>query len=373
MRTDRKSSQDSENKDVKMPGLIEAPRIRTLRKAASSSQTTIFLLGAGGQLGHALQQLWSSEEYLSNTCLVQPRHEAIDIGDRAAIQQKIKQTKPDVVINCAAYTDREQADGDRDRCWMTNVAGVENIVRACLETKSAFFHLSCDSVFGADVMRLARLRHAYKRRNLGFTDEEIPDVSYKEGDAPGPVDYFGVSKLSAEHLILQAAADEPDFKPKCWIIRTGCMFEVPWRRGTNFPYVTALRLKQDQVPVPTDVFTSICYVPQLAAAIAWMVANRAEWSSNGPLCPSGIYHVANRGAVSLYDLAVRIGGKLGSQPNVAPVKLADYAKRFSRPWQSQPANFTVLNTQKYEETTGPQLDTWADAIDTWCEEVPKNI
>jgi len=327
------------------------------------------ITGAAGQLGYALQAAFGGEDRNA-----MPRaRESFDITDTEQVRERIVAVKPDVVINCAAFTDVPRAERDRETCWRVNALGVDNLARACSEHNIPLFHISTDFVFGQDFARCAgRKFDPTQSPLLDLAEAKRQQALYTEECPVGPVGFYAMSKAAGEHALLTRAAQNPEFN--YFIIRTAGLFEKPWRQANNFPFKIARKLFKgghEPVNVVADVFTNICYVDHLVAAIKWMVESRDEWSSEvGPVVANGIYHIANQGNASWCDIAKRIASRLGTGPHVQASSRQEYASSIGMPESSTPS-FTCLDLGKYHETFGPPMPTWQTAIDLWCEQAKK--
>lgn len=330
-------------------------------EAKSSSQiTTIFLTGANGQLGSALRRRWSQDEYQSKFCVVASHHDILDISDKAAVKTALNQFCPDIVVNCAGFNAPCASQQDRENCWLVNAQGVKNLAEACVKRKTAFMHISCDSVFGAEDHRYAMLSDINRLYGLGFCIDDL-DCRYTEDDLCGPVDFGGACKLAGENSIAQLAVAHPDFK--YWVVRTGNLFEYPWRTSKSFLYSLALMIKghKKEIPIPADVLFSLCYAPEAAKAISWMLERPDK-------IKPGIFHLANEGGVSWYQIANQLVAYLGgSLDRIKPVTLSDY-RRFCRgdmPPMDGVGRYKVLSTSKYQALGGPVFSQWRDVLDDW--------
>jgi dTDP-4-dehydrorhamnose reductase len=323
------------------------------------------ITGASGQLGHALQLAFGGEE--GNAMPL--AREALDIADTEQVLRTVAATKPDVVINCAAYTNTSQAEKDREQCWRANALGVDNLARACVENEIPLVHISTDFVFGQDFARCngrpadPTPASAEALRNQFLYTEECP---------VGPIGFYAQTKAAGEHALLTRAAANPEFT--YYIIRTAGLFEKPWRQVRNFPFAVTRKLLKDggePVEVIGDVFTNICYVDHLVAALTWMVKNRNEWSSQvGPVVAPGIYHIANRGAASWFEVAQRIAYNMGCRGLVRATTREQYATKWGLPPHSTPS-FTCLDLGKYHDSFGPAMPDWTVAVDDWCTQAKK--
>lgn len=334
----------------------------------TKSQEKYLITGACGQLGNALQLAWGGVEGAA-----MPRaHEALDIADHSKVLDWMPSLRPDAIVNCAAYTNVGKSETDAVECWRANVLGVDNLARTCAKHEIPLLHVSTDFVFGQDGISCPSELHKLKADDDDDDDDEQPsrptsrNVAYTEDCPPGPVGHYSVTKLAAEHVLLNHATENPDFM--YWIIRTAGMFESPWRHSTNFPFTIASKLlKGEAVNVVTDVHTNVCYVDDLVPVVRWIIANRTEWSKKiGPLIPKGIYHIANRNSATWYDIASRIAIRLGCSGMVRGITRTEYARRFGKDLRTLPS-YTCMNLSKYHETSGPPMPYWEDAIDRWCD------
>ena len=338
--------------------------------------TTIFLTGVNGQLGSALRRKWSQDEYQSKFCVVASHHDTLDISDRDAVSVALDQFCPDIVVNCAGFNRTCASQQDRVNCWKVNSLGVRNLAEACLKRKAFLVQLSCDSVFGADDNRYTMLSDINRLAGLGFCVDSL-DCRYTENSLCGPADFNGACKLSGEAFIHQLKASNFDFN--YWIIRTGYVFEYPWRASTNFLYAIANMLKSSkkEIPMPVDVLFNLCYAPEAADAISWMIENRTvmhaekavgKWAKASCISP-GVYHLANPGGTSWYQVARQLAVFLGCNPErIKPVSVSTYKSvyRGDMPPVSGLGRYRILSTDKYESLDAPRFSVWKDVLDDWC-------
>jgi dTDP-4-dehydrorhamnose reductase len=339
--------------------------------AASATAAGQFLItGASGQLGHALRGIWSEDanDVSENGRLIAKPRESFDIADEALVQEWLPTLMPSVVINCAGYTHVSRAEQDREACWRSNVAGVANLASVCAEHDIPLVHISTDFIYGQDYSH----RYATAANSLD-DDERLPSASeiarrlaYRDTCAPGPMNYYGQTKLAAEHVILRQASESLTFR--YWIIRTSGLFERPWRATRNFPLAIASKLYRQRTPIEvvSDVHTNVTSAEDLAAAIAWMLDHRNKHREGGLLCPRGIYHIANEGAASWYDIAKTLAGHLGQRDRIIPTTSQKYAE--SQGVRNQTPKYSCMDMSKYRKTGGPVMPTWQAAIARWAEQ-----
>jgi dTDP-4-dehydrorhamnose reductase len=180
------------------------------------------------------------------------------------------------------------------------------------------------------------------------------------------MNYYGQTKLAAEHVILRQASESLTFR--YWIIRTSGLFERPWRATRNFPLAIASKLYRQRTPIEvvSDVHTNVTSAEDLAAAIAWMLDHRNKHREGGLLCPRGIYHIANEGAASWYDIAKTLAGHLGQRDRIVPTTSQKYAE--SQGVRNQTPKYSCMDMSKYRKTGGPVMPTWQAAIARWAEQ-----
>jgi len=327
--------------------------------------------GAAGQLGCCLQNAWGGEE--GNAI---PRaKEAFDITNEEHVQEWLPRLNPDVVINCAGYTNVQQAEEDRHTCWRANVLGVANLAEVCSENDIALLHISSDFVFGQDYSKsTGTLRgHDPTKRREPTLAEKAAKLCYGVDAVPGPTGFYGYTKALSEQVIQQRALNNPDFQ--YYIVRTAGLYEKPWRRGRNFPYAIASRLlnqRVGEVDVVSDVTTNITYVPHLVKALKWLVENRNEITVEGVTVPVGTYHITNKGMTSWYRVAQALDQLLGFSGKLRETTQREYCAQNGQRLELSPA-FTALCPDKYEETLGPKMPPWQAGIKEWAEEAVKHF
>ncbi len=224
------------------------------------------ITGAGGMLAREAIRYCDS---IGDTTIGLSRTE-LDISDSAAVQAAIKSLMPDIVLNCAAYTNVDGAESEIERCRAANVIGVENLARECRNSGTVFVTVSTDYVFDG--------------KRDGF---------YTEEDEPNPSGIYAVSKFDGE----KAAQSVNE---KAIIARSGWIFGCG---GTNFLSVMHQFLGAGK-PI-----TAICDsygTPTYAEDLALRLREMAEKDV------SGVFHIANSGGGTSYlgfaEALCEIGG-----------------------------------------------------------------
>lgn len=277
------------------------------------------VLGAGGMLATDLVGAAPGVEVVARTV------EELDVTQEAAVRAALATTKPDVILNAAAYTDVDGAETHRDAAFRVNGEAPGFIGRAA-DTDTLVVHFSTDYVFDGH------------RR-----------TTYREDDPPSPLNTYGASKLLGEQALAASGA-------RYLIVRTQWLFGVA---GRSFPRTMwerartrrATRVVNDQFGRPTGTVDFARAVWRLIATVMPMVPSDAPF----------IVHVANTGAVSWYDVARRVFDRASAADCLTPCSTAEYPASAARPAHA------VLDTSRYERLTGDRLPRWEDGLDRFLD------
>jgi dTDP-4-dehydrorhamnose reductase len=253
----------------------------------------ILITGANGLIGQALVKrlgrvpevdlLATSRESAPRFGSMAGGYASLEITDREAIRRTFDDFAPTAVIHCAAMSRVDDCYADRDACWETNVLATDYLARTCKSFGSRLILVSTDFVFDGK------------------------DGPYAETARPNPVNFYGRTKLAAENAVRSAGLR------KWTIIRTTLAFGAGenLRRG-NFGTWLVDRLQAEQeAHVPIDQIRTPTYAPDLADGIARAVLLRK----------TGIYHVAGREIMSVFDLARQLARHFDFDPElIQPTK-----------------------------------------------------
>ena len=252
--------------------------------------TTIVITGGGGQLGRFLAGEAARRGYDVRSLT----RSEFDITDAAAADRHV--AGADLVVNCAALTNVDAAEGDPEAAHAINTVGPGNLARACGGSGAHFIHVSTDYVFGGG-------SHPDRRR------------SYEISDATAPLNVYGRSKLAGEQAV-HAALPGANVVRTSWVYTGGA--------GTDFVAVMRRLAGTDRtVDVVDDQAGSPTYVKDLAAALL-------EIYERGIDAP--ILHAANDGALSRFEQAQAVFAELGEDPErVRPVSTAEVPRPAHRP------------------------------------------
>ncbi len=218
----------------------------------------IVIIGKNGTLGRAFSRI-CNDRSIPNLLL---GREDCDITNSERVEQIISTYQPWAIINAAGYVRVDDAENEADRCFNENSIAAENLATVCLKYDVKLLSFSSDLVFDGT-----------KRK------------PYVESDTVNPLNIYGKSKAKSEELILEA-------NPSSLIIRAAAFFG-PWDQYNFLHYVIDNLSNQQLITVANDVSVSPTYVPDLVNASIDLLIDDEQ----------GIWHLANKGAITWADLA----------------------------------------------------------------------
>lgn len=279
----------------------------------------ILVTGAKGMLAYDLIPILKEDHEV-----IAPDEAAFDITIRDRTLELIKGTAPDLVINCAAYTNVDKAEEEQARAFLVNSTGVQNLALACASRGIPLCHISTDYVFNGTGTR-----------------------PYTPFDNTDPINVYGHSKLAGEKYIQWITN-------KFYIIRTSWLYG---KGGNNFA-ATVLKLVKGlpELRVVNDQVGSPTYTVSLSHAIKKLIETGAY----------GIYHLTDKteGGISWYDFAVEIVHLIGFSEEVGVVPVA--TGEFPRP-AMRPA-YSVMDTGIYSAVTGDYPADWKESLRSYLME-----
>jgi dTDP-4-dehydrorhamnose reductase len=238
----------------------------------------VIVTGSSGLVGRAVVSHVAAE----GETVVGLDHATLDITNPSAIQSTLTAERPDVVVNCAAWTDVDGCESDREHAMAANALGPELLAQGCRNIEALFITISTDYVFDG--------------AKEGF---------YTQSDEPNPLSAYGVSKLEGERRA-QAAWD------RSVIVRTGYIFGSG---GTNFLSTLIPRASRgERLTAITDMVGTPTYAPDLAGRIYELAR----------LDRPAIYHVVNAGeGASFADFAACALEKAGFEEDLLQLTTLD--------------------------------------------------
>lgn len=287
----------------------------------------LLLLGANGQVGHALRpELARLGEVVcttrSGTLPGGGDCERADFDQPGALPALVDRIAPDVVVNAAAYTAVDRAEQERDAAFRANADAPAALAEACARRGALLVHYSTDYVFDGNGSR-----------------------PWREDDATAPLGVYGASKLKGEEAIRASGAHH-------MIFRTAWVYGA---HGHNFMR-TMLRLaaEREELRVVDDQQGT----PTSARLIATVTATALASSTQ----PSGLWHLTASGGTTWHGLASAIvegghsRGLLARRPLVTPVPSSEYPTPARRPAYSR------LDTTALRATWPVVLPAWEDEL-----------
>lgn len=290
----------------------------------------ILVTGGDGQLGTCIRVVLQGmqKHLLKDSNYIFCNRDSLDITDKEAIMANLIENKVDIVINCAAYTDVKGAQTDNFTALLINRDGARNLAECCKETNAQLIHISTDYVYD------------------GYSSRP-----YIPSDRPRPLNAYGTTKRMGEIEIEQSGC-------KYLIFRTSWLFS---NFGHNFVktiytqlYKTYRGGDKSEFHLPCDQIGSPTHAEDLAMFLV-------DITCDGKcLEHTGIYHYANKGVASWYDLALEVkylmGGDEYDERYIIKPRRSDYAEVIRRP------NFTVLNVDDTERDFRVTISPWRHSL-----------
>ena len=266
--------------------------------------------------------------------------EKLDITDAEAVNAIITEERPQVIINCASYTNVPQAEIEKDAARKANVEAVVNLAKAAKANDALLVHISTDYVYDGNA-----------------------DIPYKETDSPNPLNEYGRTKLSGDEALKEIGC-------KYLIFRISWLYS-PY--GKNF--LKTILKKSKEVPsisVVDDQTGTPTYAGDLVDAIFTAIESTPktpEIATEAPaITPPGLaslYNYSNEGQCTWYEFAKEICRQSGSHCMVIPCKTEDYPTNVQRP------RYSVLDKTKFKETYNKDIPHWKESLAKCLKEIEK--
>lgn len=275
----------------------------------------ILVTGSKGQLGQALEQLAPS---FSKHQFVLVDKDVLDICSPGDVKGFFKQHKPDVLVNCAAYTSVDAAEENVQEAMLVNARGAGILAEAAARASALMVHVSTDYVFDGKGHR-----------------------PYTESDSANPRTVYGKSKLEGELEVLFNAKHS-------LIIRTSWLYS---RYGHNFMKTILNKARtEDSLRVVFDQTGSPTNADDLAAAIMQVLSNVP------PGARGEIYNFSNEGVCSWYDFAMAITDIMGMKCTIVPVLSGEFKTPAARP------HYSVLDKSRIKKDFDLVIPHWRDSL-----------
>jgi len=286
----------------------------------------IALIGSNGMLARKVREQAPPGSALHGYDLPE-----FDITDRAQVLSELSRLRPEVIINCAAFTNVDACEEQEELATRVNGFGPGNLAEAAKAVGAVLVHISTDYVF-----------------------DGRKTTPYREEDPVGPISAYGRSKLAGEQAILASDLE------KFFIIRTSWLYGPG---GKNF-VETIIRLasEREELRVVADQFGTPTYTGDLAQAIY----NLIELAGNASAF--GIYHFSNLGECNWHEFATEIvaqmrgGGASFRIKKLEPICTEEYPLPAPRP------PYSVFSKEKYLQATGVSIPDWQVSLKRYIQE-----
>lgn len=291
----------------------------------------ILITGSNGQLGNELQdiikkgysEIGEISQTIKSSKVIAVDRNNLDITDELQVKEFITAEKPDVVINCAAYTNVDKCEECKDIAYDVNANGPKYLAKACESIDAKFVQVSTDYVF-----------------------EGVGNVPFVEDSKLNPQSEYGRGKLAGEEFT-------KEFCKKHYIVRTAWLYGYV---GNNFVYTMRnLGATKESLMVVDDQRGNPTNANDLAHHILRMIETENY----------GVYHCTGKGECSWYDFATEIMRLSNLDCKVNPCTTEEFPRPAKRP------EYSSLDNKMLRETIGDDMRDWKEALKTFINNVDK--
>ena len=275
--------------------------------------TRWLIAGASGMLGTDLVAALASR----GEAVTGLDRAGLDVTDAASVTDAITRHRPDVVVNCAAWTAVDDAEASEEEALAVNAGGAARLAAGCAAAGARMVQVSTDYVFAGDAGQ-----------------------PYAEDDVPAPRTAYGRTKLAGERAVLDRLPESG------YVVRTAWLYGA---HGGNF--VRTMIKLQDQRPA-VDVVDDQHGQPTWTADVAGQIIALIHAAA-----PPGVYHATSSGQTTWFGLAQEIFGLLGADPaRVRPVPSSTLSRPAPRP------AYSVLGHGAWARLGVPPIGEWRTAL-----------
>lgn len=274
----------------------------------------IMICGSSGQLGRdCVQVLERPHEVFALSS------GELDITNISNVYQATRACFPDIILNCAAFTNVDGCETERELAWAVNVEGPKNLAEAVKRYGGLLIHISSDYIFD------------------GLKDVSEP---YIEEDEPNPLSYYGKTKLEGEMAIMRVTN-------RYAILRTAWLYGLHGRNFLKTILKMVLKNPDKEMKIVNDQFGSPTWSYQLAMQIAKIIEKKGH----------GVYHVTAEGYCTWYELASYFLNKIGVPHLIVPCTSEEYSTAAKRPKNS------ILENRKLKKEGINLMKKWFNDVD----------
>ena len=295
----------------------------------------ILITGSNGQLGNELQSIIATgkaeigcvSERIKNVEVIAVDVDKLDITNLAQVEEVLNEEKPDVVINCAAATNVDGCESNKDLAFKINALGPRNLAMICEKIGAKIVQISTDYVF-----------------------KGVGESPLDETELVAPVSAYGKTKLAGENFVRE-------FSSKYYIVRTAWLYGYV---GHNFVY-TMMRLGKDKEAL--SVVNDQLGNPTHANDLAYHILKLIETDEYG------VYHCTGKGQCSWYDFASEIMRLSERNCKVNPCTSKEYKDMY--PNSADRPAYSSLDNMMLRCTVGDEMRDWKEALKTFIDKVGK--
>lgn len=277
----------------------------------------VLITGCSGMLGREFVPLYSNTQLLLTDTNPNQNAAVLDITKSLEVEKLVNSFDPDVIINCAAYTQVDKAESDAENCFLVNSIGPMNLAKAA--KRAMLVHISTDYVYAGD-----------------GTNRGIP---YQETDSVAPCGVYGLSKYLGDQFVLDLLPNNSLIARTSWL---------HGRAGVSF-VDTILKLAQtrESISIVNDQYGSPTWAPWLAQTIVHLISRKI----------TGVYNISSDAGISWFDFAKEIVTQAGLKCNVTAQSSAELSRPARRPF------YSVLDISKLERELGSKCQSWKSGIE----------
>ncbi len=278
-----------------------------------ADKISILVTGSDGQLGNSIKR--NSNEYSIYNFHFTNKNE-LDITNNNLIQEYIEKNKINIIINCAAFTNVEEAEKKRELADLINHVSVDNLAKICSEQNIQLIHISTDFIF-----------------------DGLKDYPYNEMDIPNPINFYGLTKLNGELKMLSYNLD------KSIIIRTSWLYS---ESKNNFVSRILDKINhQNYINVVENEIGSPTNVNDLAKVILSIIPKLKNDKTE-------IFHFSNIGFCSRYDFATEINKIVNGKSSIKSESVSE--SMVKRP------KYSVLDSKKIISKYDIKIYDWKHSL-----------
>ncbi|HLT32601.1 MAG TPA: dTDP-4-dehydrorhamnose reductase [Aquaticitalea sp.] len=283
-------------------------------------EVKVLVTGANGQLGKTLSDLvQDNQDDISFTFVSRAQ---LDISKKQQLRDYFHANSFDYCINCAAYTNVEQAEESIEEAFLINAEAVGYLAESCKQNDTILIHISTDYVF-----------------------DGRKSVPYLESDPTNPVNQYGKSKLSGEKKIQTIWSNY-------FIIRTSWLYS---KYPKNFVTTIASKIRENtDLTITTSQKGTPTSCVELSKFMYWLIKNQNK--------DFGIYHFSAKGEATWYDFALRIAKAFSTYDSQKIAAVATFNSKAERP------GYSVMDNSKAQKIY-PHQNHWSKDVDNVLKEI----